>query len=99
MQDDQHNPRDAPSVNTAGGAYIAGDVSTGGADFTGRDKIIHNYTRSEQEQMDSFVSAAMSAYRNKLHDLAQADVPIQPYKFLHSFGLADRQIFFGRNHS
>jgi hypothetical protein len=29
------------SIDTGGGAYIAGSVDTGGGDFVGRDKILH----------------------------------------------------------
>ncbi len=28
-------------INTGGGAYVGGSVSTGGGDFVGRDKIVH----------------------------------------------------------
>lgn len=33
--------KEALLIQTQGGAFVAGDVSTGGGDFTGRDKITH----------------------------------------------------------
>ncbi len=35
----QHNVH---TIETGGGAYIAGNINTGGGDFVGRDKIVNN---------------------------------------------------------
>lgn len=44
-------------VNTAGGAYVDGNVSAG-ADFVGRDKIINQYGRDIAADFDASVSAS-----------------------------------------
>ena len=38
-------PQSAPTIDTAGGATIGGDIHTGGGDFVGRDKIVNSYNR------------------------------------------------------
>jgi HEAT repeat protein len=91
--------------------YIAGPVNTGGGDFVGGnktvygdevhgDKIVNNFSQSEQELLRTFVSNAVAKYNSGLfNDLNQFDLPSEPYKFLDHYTLADTAIFLGRGHA
>jgi len=86
-------------TDTGGGTHVEGPVHTDGGDFIGRDKIVHVYTRSDQEELEAFVREAVLAYQRHLTDLTWAEPSSEPYKYLLPFGLKDKEIFFGRDNA
>jgi hypothetical protein len=54
-----------PSVNTEGGAYIEGQVDTGGGDFVGRDQ----YNIGEVKNYNFYPPASFLGWRKKDHEI------------------------------
>ncbi len=80
-------------INTGGGTYAEGDVQVTDGDFVGRDKHVHVYTRSDKEELETFVREAVLAYERHLADLTRSEPFIEPYKFLLPFSVIDQEIF------
>jgi HEAT repeat protein len=79
------------SVHTGGGAYIEGNVNTGGGHY------VNVYAHSQIEEINDYLSRAvprLEAQRQQV--VMRPPAPVQPYKFLDAFDIADHTIFFGR---
>jgi formylglycine-generating enzyme required for sulfatase activity len=100
-------------VETGGGMVIRGDVTVQQGDFVGRDKIVHNKIEMIIHQAANAVRDAEEAREVALQRLAEgvqdygrrlAEVTARhpeelggPYKGLLAYGLADAELFFGRD--
>jgi hypothetical protein len=59
-----------------------------------------NVAQNVSEELTEYIQVAVHAYSQRIKDLHQLSVtrlPVEPYKELYAFDLADEQIFFGRD--
>lgn len=109
----QHDHRETTNISTEGGSVVQGDVHTGGGDFVGRDKIVHNVhqvveqaisaaeeARQAQDLARERLAEGVRTYAQRMAAIA-ADgtdsAAAGPYKGLLSYTLADAELFYGRN--
>lgn len=96
---------DTKIISTDGGDHIgAGGLKVGGhyitGDYVARDKIEHqevHFYQSPEEELDRFISQAVSTFETKMLDFLRPDRPSKPYKNVAPFSLSDQEIFCGRN--
>lgn len=85
-------------IHTSGGDAVRGDKVADDkiqGDKIGRDKII--YTRSKVNELDDFLQKSVSRFETRMFQLLRPQPqPQHPYKFLYSFKIEDRDIFYGR---
>jgi HEAT repeat protein len=85
-------------IHTSGGDAVRGDKVADDkiqGDKVGRDKIV--YTRSKVNELDDFLQKSVSRFETRMFQLLRPQPqPQHPYKFLYSFKIEDRDIFYGR---